>query len=136
MAWSDVPCKLWNDRDWYPVRMTERGTVGLHVLTWIDAHGPIPWSPTDKRRMSVCHHCDTPACYEIEHLFLGTQADNMADMVAKGRHRNQVKTHCPHGHEYTEENTYITPRGGRKCRECHRIETREAKRAKSKKAKG
>jgi hypothetical protein len=48
----------------------------------------------------------------------------------------QKKTHCPHGHEYTEENTYVTPKGGRKCRECHRIEVREAKRAKGKFTKG
>jgi hypothetical protein len=33
----------------------------------------------------VCHSCDTPACYNIDHLFLGTQGDNMADAKAKGR---------------------------------------------------
>jgi hypothetical protein len=36
----------------------------------------------------VLHTCDNPSCYLYEHLFLGTQADNMADMIAKGRARH------------------------------------------------
>lgn len=33
----------------------------------------------------VCHRCDTPACINPDHLFVGTQLDNLADSVSKGR---------------------------------------------------
>ncbi len=67
--------------------------------------------------MVVRHRCDTPSCVNPDHLELGTQADNVADMMLRGRHGQSAKTHCPKGHEYTEENTY-RHKGGRWCRAC------------------
>ena len=68
------------------------------------------------QRLVVLHECDNPPCVNPEHLRLGTQADNIRDMAAKGRTHNQRKTHCIHGHEFTPENTQI--KGGGKYRAC------------------
>ncbi len=50
-----------------------------HRIAWILANGPVPDD------LDVLHTCDRPICISPGHLFLGTNLDNIADKVAKGR---------------------------------------------------
>jgi hypothetical protein len=81
--------------------------------------------PDDKNAL---HKCDVPACVNPEHLYVGTQKENIRDLVNRGRHCNQNtrKTHCIHGHEFTDANIIRTKKG-RHCRECNRIALRKRK---------
>lgn len=54
-------------------------TNGAHRVAWELQHGSI------QKGMEVLHRCDNRLCVRPDHLFLGTQQDNIDDMYAKGR---------------------------------------------------
>lgn len=56
----------------------KKKTVKVHRLIWTILQGDIP------KEMLICHACDNPKCFNINHLFLGTPKDNSKDRDAKG----------------------------------------------------
>lgn len=68
----------------------------------------------------ACHWNDVPDDNRLSNLRWDTPAGNRADIIRNGRDPGLRKTHCPHGHAYTPENTYVSPDRRRYCRTCQR----------------
>ena len=65
------------------------GMVRAHRLSWCLHNGSIPDG------IHVLHKCDNPPCVRPDHLFLGTQADNIKDMLKKGRWKPKLGENHP-----------------------------------------
>jgi len=71
-------------KDWsYPRIMRNYRLYQMSHYIYKKYFGSIP------KGMCVLHKCDNKKCINPEHLFLGTQKDNMMDMIQKGRGKNQ-----------------------------------------------
>ena len=87
-------CHLWighKDHTGYGRILVGRRSVAAHRAAWEIANGPIPDG------LLVCHACDVRTCVRVDHLWLGTNRDNTADAIMKGRFatgdRNGARLH-------------------------------------------
>lgn len=94
-----------------------RRTVGAHRYAYEHLIGPVPAG------LQLDHLCRVRHCINPLHLEPVTHREN--GLRGVGIHAQEARqTHCVHGHEFTEKNTYRW-RGHRGCKECKRQRTRE-----------
>jgi hypothetical protein len=86
--------------------------VAVHRFAYETKHGAIPAG------LTVDHLCRNPSCCNPDHLEAVTNAENIRRGTQGQWQRS--KTHCPQGHAYTPENTYVCNKGKRQCQTCKR----------------
>ena len=87
---SETECWPWKGRPTkvggYGVLLRTHKLIRAHRLSWEIHYGPIP-AGNGYHGICVCHECDNPICVNPDHLFLGSQQQNIDDMVNKERRK-------------------------------------------------
>lgn len=125
--WNRDDCWLWTGRPGTkgygkfgigPARC--RRHVMAHRWAYEFFNGPIP------KGKELHHNCENRLCVNPNHLEalapLDHQNRSPKFLLARSRHivSYRLRTHCPKGHPYTDDNLYVYPKGNRACRQCRR----------------
>lgn len=81
-CWDWTACK---DKDGYGFFKLNGKQEKAHRVAYVLKHGSIPVGTL------ICHTCDNPSCVNPDHLFAGSQQENLHDMVIKGRSTSTEK---------------------------------------------
>lgn len=77
----------WKDKDGYGMfRKQNSGAERAHRWAWQHYRGEIPAANEWGGTLHVLHRCDNPSCVNPDHLYLGTNKDNVRDKMLRGRH--------------------------------------------------
>ncbi|WP_280465235.1 NUMOD4 domain-containing protein [Nocardia brasiliensis] len=77
----------------------------------------------------VCHNDGNAENNQLSNLRWDTASNNNRDKLVHGTNWQANKTHCPQGHEYTEDNTRVLRTGGRRCVRCKKDDSNRRYRA-------
>ncbi len=93
------------------------GRTSLDGVLWM-AHRAVYFliKGSIRRDLQIDHLCRVRRCVNPDHMEQVTMLENIARGYAGEHHR--LKDECPHGHPYSGDNLYLSPRGMRECRAC------------------
>lgn len=111
-AVTESGCWIWTGslcgKGYGMMKAPELGQVRAHRISWVLHKGPIPDG------LNVLHKCDMRCCVNPAHLFVGTQKQNVHDMISKGRERYQIGE-TSYQHKLTDSDVMMIRGSSKSC---------------------
>lgn len=109
------------------VKFADSGCWEFQSFLDQDGYPIVTFSDGPKKAHHIHHKCRNRACINPEHLECLSPSEHSLEISNAPAYLNRIKTHCPHGHEYSGANLRIERSAGyRHCLACRRKQDREA----------